>query len=382
MTSNLTSSSTMSLLEASQQDVSQKKLVEERTLTQTLLTQTTLNSQPKYEWKIIWKNVIALAYLHIVALYTWYLVLTMEIQIRTFIYYYAVGYLSGIGITAGVHRLWCHRSYKAKWPMRVILMVLQTIAFQKHIYDWVREHRVHHKFTDTDADPHNSKRGFFFSHVGWLMVRKHPDVISKGATIDMSDLEKDPIVVFQRRYYAVLMPLLCFVLPMLVPIYFWNEKPIYAWYGAVCKYVTVLNGTWLVNSAAHMWGTKPYDTSISATDYSFFGFSAFGEMSHNYHHVFPWDYKAAELGFNSRNITCGFIDFFAWLGWAYDLKTARHDLVKKRAARTGDGSIYERTGDYNDELHTQEKMTWGWNDADMSFEDKQAAEILNKEPRN
>lgn len=60
--------------------------------------------------------------------------------------------------------------------------------------------RVHHKFTDTDADPHNSRRGLFFSHVGWLLVKKHPDVKRKGATIDMSDLERDPIVMFQKKW--------------------------------------------------------------------------------------------------------------------------------------------------------------------------------------
>jgi len=75
-----------------------------------------------------------------------------------------------------------------------------TYVLQNHIYEWVRDHRVHHKFTDTNADPHNAKRGFFFSHMGWLLVRKHPDVISKGVTVDMSDLEKDPVVVWQRRY--------------------------------------------------------------------------------------------------------------------------------------------------------------------------------------
>ena len=78
-------------------------------------------------------------------------------------------------------------------------MVFQTVAFQNHIYEWVRDHRVHHKFTDTDADPHNSKRGFFFSHMGWLMVRKHPDVFTKGKTVDMSDLERDPIVMWQKK---------------------------------------------------------------------------------------------------------------------------------------------------------------------------------------
>lgn len=60
-------------------------------------------------------------------------------------------------------------------------------------------HRVHHKFSETDADPHNAKRGFFFSHIGWLMMRKHNDVFIKGASVDMSDLEKDPIVMFQKK---------------------------------------------------------------------------------------------------------------------------------------------------------------------------------------
>ena len=59
--------------------------------------------------------------------------------------------------------------------------------------------RGHHKFTDTDADPHNTTRGLFFAHIGWLMLNKHPLVRTKGRGIDLSDLERDPIVVFQRK---------------------------------------------------------------------------------------------------------------------------------------------------------------------------------------
>lgn len=73
------------------------------------------------------------------------------------------------------------------------------MAAQNSIYEWVRDHRVHHKYSETDADPHNSKRGFFFSHMGWLMMKKHPDVIKKGSTLDMTDVMNDPIVRFQRR---------------------------------------------------------------------------------------------------------------------------------------------------------------------------------------
>lgn len=83
--------------------------------------------------------------------------------------------------------------------MRFVLMILQTLAFQNCIHEWVRDHRVHHKFTDTDADPHNSSRGFFFSHIGWLMVKKHPHVKSKGKTVFMDDLEEDSIVMFQKK---------------------------------------------------------------------------------------------------------------------------------------------------------------------------------------
>lgn len=112
---------------------------------------------------------------------------------------YIVGVASALGITAGAHRLWAHKCYKAKWPLRLILAIFQTVAFQNHIYEWVRDHRVHHKFTDTDADPHNSKRGFFFSHMGWLLMKKHKDVIEKGKSVDLSDLEKDPIVMWQKK---------------------------------------------------------------------------------------------------------------------------------------------------------------------------------------
>lgn len=67
------------------------------------------------------------------------------------------------------------------------------------IYEWSRDHRVHHKFSETDADPHNARRGFFFAHVGWLLCKKHPEVIRRGKTIDMSDVLQDPIVAFQRK---------------------------------------------------------------------------------------------------------------------------------------------------------------------------------------
>ncbi|XP_070159023.1 acyl-CoA Delta-9 desaturase-like [Polyergus mexicanus] len=290
-----------------------------------------------YERKIIWKNVIVFSYIHLAALYGLYLAFCYA-SLRAFMWYFGFGMFSGIGVTAGAHRLWCHRSYKAKWPMRLILIILQTATFQGNIYEWVRDHRVHHKFTDTDADPYNARRGFFYSHIGWLMVRKHPDVIRKGATVDMSDLDRDPLVVFQKKWYLYLALFLSFVVPTIVPWLGWSENLWYAWHWTVTKYCINLNITWSVNSAAHMWGVKPFDKSITPTDNAGVSFLTLGEGWHNYHHVFPWDYKAGEFGNYWLNFTATFIDLCAYLGLAYDLKTASADMVKKRVLRSSEMS--------------------------------------------
>ncbi|KAG6802466.1 acyl-CoA Delta(11) desaturase isoform X1 [Apis mellifera caucasica] len=351
----------------SQKNVHQEKKNKEK------ISDQNLSNSKKYEWKIVWKNVILFIYFHIGALYGFYLWCNGTKK-YTILWFFVMGFAGSMGVTAGAHRLWSHRAYKAKWPLRFLLMLLQTLSHQNHIYEWVRDHRVHHKFTDTDADPHNAHRGFFFSHIGWLLVRKHSDVIKKGATVDMSDLEKDPIVVFQRRLFYVLMPLLCFVIPVGVPCYFWNEQFINSWYNNLARYVFCLNMTWLVNSAAHMWGMRPYDVNIGPTENLIVSMLVCGEGWHNYHHVFPWDYKAAELGGYKTNLTTAFIDFCALLGQAYDLKTVSEEMIAKRIARTGSGSSYNK----NKIIHHYEDMKWGWGDEDMKPHEIEEIRIYNK----
>ncbi|KAJ0175634.1 hypothetical protein K1T71_008793 [Dendrolimus kikuchii] len=334
-----------------------------------------------YEWHIVWRNVLAFIYLHVAAAYGFYLMFTGKVNIFTILFAFSFAAMSAMGVTAGAHRLWAHRAYKARWPLRLYLAVMQTMAFQNHIYEWVRDHRVHHKFTETDADPHNARRGFFFSHMGWLMVRKHKDVFEKGATVDMSDLEKDPIVMFQKKTYLVVMPLLCFLIPSYIPIWLWNEDPWSSWYVAsITRYTLTLHFTWLVNSAAHIWGTRPYDKNIGATDNVAVAIGAFGEGWHNYHHVFPWDYKAAELGNYRTNLSTALIDIAAKYGLAYDLKTVSKEMIQQRASRTGDGSHpwVQQTEDCSDEHHHPENPVWGWDDTDMPEEDKQLAKIVHR----
>lgn len=149
-----------------------------------------------YKISYKWRNIIVFIYLHVFSVCSAFY---PPQQISTFVIQITMGVLIGFGTTAGSHRYFTHRSYRASKSLRFIMIVLQTMSGQEPIYRWVRDHRVHHKFTDTNADPHNAARGFFFSHMGWLCCKKHPDVLKHGKKIDMSDLEGDRMIQIQRR---------------------------------------------------------------------------------------------------------------------------------------------------------------------------------------
>jgi stearoyl-CoA desaturase (Delta-9 desaturase) len=177
----------------------------------------------------------------------------------------AIGYASGLGITAGAHRLWSHRSYKATWQLRVILMIFNTISYQATILNWARMHRVHHKNSDTDSDPHNITRGFFFAQFGWLLCRNDPGFSEKLAKVDASDLIADPVVMFQHKYYPILVPLLSFIMPPSIAFYCLGETLVNSFFVAlIFRYVTTMQIIGLVNSAAHMFGNRPYDGFVES----------------------------------------------------------------------------------------------------------------------
>ncbi|KDR09932.1 Acyl-CoA Delta(11) desaturase [Zootermopsis nevadensis] len=113
----------------------------------------------------------------------------------------------------------------------------------------------------------------------------------------------------------------------------------------------------------------------------------YGEGFHNYHHVFPYDYKTAELGDYVFNPTTAFIDFFARIGWAYSRKTILEETIRKRIARTGDGT-HRRFGtdssgkDTNNIIsndhHSCEENVWGWGDRSMTEDDQRCVSVIEK----
>ncbi|XP_011698188.1 PREDICTED: acyl-CoA Delta(11) desaturase [Wasmannia auropunctata] len=313
-----------------------------------------------YVPRIKWLDLGAQIFIHGGSLYGLYLVLT-QAKLLTALWVFVTIYTSGFGITAGVHRLWSHKAYKAKWPLRLLLVFLFTITGQRDVYTWALDHRVHHKYSETDADPHDARRGFFFAHVGWLFTTPHPDVVAKRKAVDMSDLEADSIVMWQKRWYIPLFLLLTIVLPVGIPCYFWSESLwISFWVNFNLRFCINLNIAFCVNSVAHMWGQKPYDKSISPVENIAVSIASLGEGYHNYHHVFPWDYKTGELGENPFNWTTSFIDAFARIGWAYERKYVSPDMIHRRAYRCGDGS-----------------HVWGYGDVDISKEDLAELDVMD-----
>jgi len=292
----------------------------------------TVDNDEPYNDKIVWQNIGKFIVLHGLALYGVTLLPSLSWMSLTWLLCSA--WFAGLGITGGAHRLWAHKTYKAKLPLRILLTVANSMAGQNSILVWSRDHRVHHKCSETVGDPHNAKRGFFFAHMGWLLVRKHPAVSKAGKTISMSDLEEDSIVMFQHRHYIPLFILTAFVLPTIIPSYLWGETLTNGYFIAVMRYVLTLHFTWLVNSAAHLYGNKPYDVNIGPTENMVVSLCAMGEGFHNYHHTFPYDYSTSEWGL-SHNMTTAFINFMARIGQAYKLRTANPATVTARALRTG-----------------------------------------------
>jgi len=286
--------------------------------------------QPPAE--VVWPNIWKFVVLHSLAV--WGLLLLPTMSPSSWLWLLATYQLSGAGITAGAHRLWSHRTYKARLPLRVFLVFCNSMAGQNSVYTWSRDHRTHHKHSETDADPHNSKRGFFFAHMGWLCLRKHPAVTKAGSNISLADLEQDRVVMFQHRHYLACFLVCGFLIPSIVPVWLWGEAPLTAFLSSVLRYVAVLHFTWLVNSAAHMFGNKPYDTRMGPAENRLVSLLAMGEGFHNYHHTFPYDYSTSEWGLR-LNVTTGFIELMAWLGLAYDLRQPSRQTVIARARRTG-----------------------------------------------
>jgi stearoyl-CoA desaturase (delta-9 desaturase) len=207
-------------------------------------------------------------------------------QISLFLFFTAS---TGISITLGYHRLFSHLTFQALWPVKLFTLLFGAAAFEGTVLVWAADHRRHHKFTDEEDDPHDISRGFFHAHIGWLLFRTGPETPLTW----VRDLQKDPLAVWQHKYYVPLALTMGFLLPLLIG-YLWG-----GWTAALgaflmagaARIVFVHHMTFCINSLCHWIGKQPYSSKCTARDSLIMAFFTFGEGYHNFHHEFQYDYR-------------------------------------------------------------------------------------------
>jgi stearoyl-CoA desaturase (delta-9 desaturase) len=223
---------------------------------------------------------------------------------------------TGMAITSGYHRLWAHRTYQAHWSVRLIYMFFGTMALQHSVLTWASQHRTHHRFVDdVDRDPYSAKRGFWFSHIGWIL-RNYPS--GEPDFTNAKDLQRDPMVMFQHRWYVPLAVGLNFGVPLAIGFAVGDPIGVFL-LGGVLRLVVNHHFTFFINSLAHMWGSQPYTDDNSARDNGALALFTYGEGYHNFHHIFQNDYRNG-VRWWQYDPSKWLIATLSWLGLASDLK--------------------------------------------------------------
>ncbi len=195
--------------------------------------------------------------------------------------------LSGISITAGYHRLFSHKSYDAHPLVRIFFLVFGAAAFQNSLLKWASDHRMHHSQCDTHKDPYNINEGFFYAHMGWILLKDNNYFHDRY----VKDLMKDKYVMFQHNHYFKIAGFFGIILPSVLGWLFFDSFLGGLAVGALLKVVLIHHSTFFINSLCHYIGKTPYTDDNTARDSWLMALLTFGEGYHNFHHYFQADYR-------------------------------------------------------------------------------------------
>ncbi|MBE3670061.1 acyl-CoA desaturase [Vibrio navarrensis] len=239
---------------------------------------------------LIWLNIFIFSFSLLLALvatpwYAWEHGLTLW----HVIWFFVAFSFTNLSITAGYHRLWSHKTYEAHSLLRVLFAIGGAFSLQNSILHWSSDHRRHHRHVDDfDKDPYSASRGFWFSHIGWML--RHYNQESYSDYTNCRDLQKDPIVMWQHRYYVPLAIATNLGIPLLLGAFYQDYIGMLLVVGAL-RLVVSHHSTFFINSLAHIWGSQPFTDKNSARDNGILAIFTFGEGYHNFHHIFENDYR-------------------------------------------------------------------------------------------
>lgn len=250
--------------------------------------------------------------------------------------------LTGLGVTVGYHRLFTHRTFKAKRPVMVALAILGSMAGQGGVVSWVALHRRHHECSDREGDPHSPNlsgdgflgrlRGLAHSHYLWMHRHEYPNIVHYTP-----DLIRNRALVKVARYYNqwVVIGLL---LPALVGglVYMsWQGAVSGFFWGGVVRMFVLEHIVWAINSFLHMFGTRNYESRENSHNGGVFALITLGESWHNNHHAFP---DSPSFGLDWYRLDPGYwlIKLLAVCGLATELKIPTEDRIQaKRLSKNG-----------------------------------------------
>jgi stearoyl-CoA desaturase (delta-9 desaturase) len=211
------------------------------------------------------------------------------------------------GVTGAYHRYFSHRTYKTSRVFQFLLAFLAQTSSQKGALWWAANHRVHHKFSDQDGDPHDSRRGFWYSHCGWIFDHTEATDYSK-----VKDLAKYPELVFLNHFHHV--PTVALATAVYLTLG-WSGLFI----GFALSTVLLWHGTFTINSLAHMIGRQRYAAGDDSKNHFGLALLTLGEGWHNNHHYFQGSTRQGFFWWEI-DITYGILKVLSWMRLVWDLK--------------------------------------------------------------
>ncbi len=247
--------------------------------------------------------------------------------------------ITAMSITGGYHRLFSHKSYEASTFVRLMYALFGAAAFQNSILKWATDHRIHHRFVDSDKDPYSIKKGFLYAHIGWMLFKEEQHPHYKAY---QRDLVNDKIVMWQDKYYVPIAIFMGLILPGLLGLWIFNSFLGGLALGGFMRLVCVHHGTFLINSLSHWWGKQTYTDQNSAKDNLFAAFLTFGEGYHNFHHLFANDYRNG-IRWYHWDPTKWLIKFKSKLGLVYSLRKAPEEEILKAKLLMDEKRLEQKT---------------------------------------
>lgn len=248
-------------------------------------------------------------------------------------------YVRMFGVTAGYHRYFSHRTFKTGRVFQFILAWLATSSAQKGVLWWAAHHRHHHRYSDQEEDVHSpTRRGFWWSHVGWIMAKRY-----EATNYDaVKDFARFPELKWLNEHFLV--P----VVAGIAALYAIGGLPWVVW-GAIVPTVALWHGTFTINSLSHIFGKRRYLTTDTSRNNFFFAILTMGEGWHNNHH---FHMSSVNQGWHwwQVDLTYYVLKALSWVGVVSDLREVKPEIRDSHLAYTAEQKA---------ELRRQEKEGFG-----------------------